>query len=41
MKEGINRLKVVLTEKGKTNKLLAGQLGKDPAIVSKLCANSS
>ena len=41
MKEGINRLKVVLAEKGKTNKWLAEQLGKDPATVSKWCTNSS
>lgn len=41
MKEGINRLKVVLAEKGKTNKWLAEKLGKDPATVSKWCTNSS
>ena len=37
----INRLKVVLVEKKKTSKWLAGQLGKDPATVSKWCTNSS
>lgn len=37
----INRIKVVLVEKKKTNKWLAEQLGKDPATVSKWCANSS
>ena len=30
----INRLKVVLVEKGKTGKLLAEQVGKNEAIVS-------
>ena len=37
----INRIKVVLVEKKKTNKWLAEQLGKDPATVSKWCNNSS
>lgn len=37
----INRLKVVLVERKKTSKWLAGQLGKDPATVSKWCTNSS
>ena len=36
-----NRLKVVLAEKKRTNKLLAEQLGKDPATVSKWCTNSA
>jgi Helix-turn-helix. len=36
----INRLKVVLAEKKRTNKWLADQLGKDPATVSKWCTNS-
>ena len=36
----INRIKVVLVEKKKTNKWLAEQLGKDPATVSKWCTNS-
>ena len=35
----INRLKVVLAEKKRTNKWLAEQLGKDPATVSKWCTN--
>ena len=39
MKEGINRIKVVLVEKGRTNKWLAEQLGRDPATVSKWCTN--
>ena len=34
MKESINRIKVVLADKNKTNKWLAEQLGKDPATVS-------
>ncbi|MDE6696773.1 MAG: helix-turn-helix transcriptional regulator [Muribaculaceae bacterium] len=37
----INRLKVVLAEKRKTNKWLAEQLDKDPATVSKWCTNSA
>lgn len=40
MKEDINRIKVVLAEKKRTNKWLAEQLGKDPATVSKWCTNS-
>ncbi len=35
----INRIKVVLVEKKRTNKWLAEQLGKDPATVSKWCTN--
>lgn len=41
MKEAINRIKVVLADKNKTNKWLAEQLGKDPATVSKWCTNTS
>ena len=37
----LNRLKVVLAEKKKTNKWLAEQLGKDPATISKWCTNST
>ena len=37
----LNRLKVVLAEKKRTNKWLAEQLGKDPATVSKWCTNAS
>lgn len=40
MNKDINRLKVVLAEKKRTNKWLAEQLGKDPATVSKLCTNT-
>lgn len=40
MNKDINRLKVVLAEKKRTNKWLAGQLGKDPATVSKWCTNT-
>ena len=36
----INRLKVVLAEKKRTNKWLADALGKDPATVSKWCTNT-
>jgi len=41
MKEDINRIKVVLADKKKTNKWLAEQLGKDPATVSKWCTNTT
>lgn len=41
MKESINRIKVALADKDKTNKWLAEQLGEDPATVSKWCTNSS
>lgn len=37
----LNRIKVVLVEKKRTNKWLAEQLGKDPATISKWCTNSS
>ena len=40
MDKDINRIKVVLAEKIRTNKWLAEQLGKDPATVSKWCTNS-
>ncbi len=40
-KEDINRIKVVLVEKKRTNKWLAEQLGKDPATVSKWCTNAA
>ena len=41
MTTDLNRIKVVLVEKKKTNKWLAEQLGKDPATVSKWCTNTS
>lgn len=41
MKREINRLKVVLAEKKRTNRWLAAQLGKNEATVSKWCTNSS
>lgn len=37
----INRIKVVLAEKKRTNKWLAEQLGCAPTTVSKWCTNSS
>lgn len=37
----INRIKIVLAEKKRTNKWLAEQLHKDPATVSKWCTNSA
>ena len=36
----LNRLKVMLVEKGKTGKWLAGELGKSNCTVSKWCSNS-
>ena len=39
--EDINRLKVVLAEKKRTNNWLASELGKNPTTVSKWCTNSS
>ena len=40
MSKDINRLKVVLAEKKRTNKWLAEQLGKDPDTISKWCTNT-
>ena len=37
----INRIKVVLVEKKKTNKWLDSELEKDPATVSGWCTNIS
>jgi len=37
----LNRIKVVLADKKRTNKWLAEQLGVDPATVSKWCTNSA
>ena len=37
----LNRLKVILAEKTRTNKWLAEQLGCAPTTVSKWCTNSS
>ena len=37
----LNRLKVILAEKKKTNKWLAEQLGCAPTTVSNWCTNSS
>ena len=36
----INRLKVVLVEKGKTGRWFANELGKSNCTVSKWCSNS-
>jgi transcriptional regulator with XRE-family HTH domain len=38
-KKAINRIKVVLVEQGRTNKWLAGKLGKNAATVSRWCTN--
>ena len=38
-KKSLNRIKVVLAEKDKTNKWLAGQLKKYPTTVSRWCTN--
>lgn len=37
----LNRLKVVLAEKKRTNKWLADRIGKDPATISKWCTNTA
>lgn len=37
----INRIKVMLAEKEKTDKWLAEQVGKDPATISKWCTNTA
>lgn len=37
--KNLNRLKVVLAEKQRTNKWLVERLSKDPATVSKWCTN--
>ena len=39
--EDLNRIKVVLVEKKRTNKWLAEQMGVKPSTVSKWCTNSS
>ena len=39
--QDINRLKLVLVEKKRTNKWLSEQLGSNPSTVSKWCTNSS
>lgn len=41
METDINRLKVVLAEKKRTNKCLCEQLNVNPSTVSKWCTNSS
>lgn len=37
----INRIKIVLIEKKKSNKWLADQIGKDQSTVSKWCTNTT
>jgi len=37
----LNRIKVMLAEKKRTNKWLAEKLGVNPATVSKWCTNAS
>ena len=39
--KNLNRIKVVLADKQRTNKWLAEQLGKDKTTISKWCRNSS
>ena len=39
--EDVNRIKLVLVEKKRTNKWLAEQLGVDPSTFSKWCTNTS
>ena len=37
----LNRIQIALVEQGKTAKWLAGELGKDPAVISKWCTNTT
>ena len=39
--KNLNHIKVMLAEKGKTNKWLAEKLGRDQATISKWCTNSA
>ena len=41
MERNINRIKVVLVDKRKTNKWLSEQLGVAPTTVSKWCTNAA
>ena len=41
MAKDINRIKVMLVEKKRSNKWFSERLGKDPATVSKWCTNTS
>ena len=41
MEQRINRIKVVLAEKQRTNKWLAENLGKEYSTVSKWCTNTA
>ena len=37
----VNRIKIVLVEKKRTNKWLSEQLGMNPSTISKWCTNTS
>ncbi len=39
--KALNRIKVVLAEKGRSNKWLAAELGKGQATISKWCTNAA
>lgn len=39
--EDVNRIKIVLVEKKRTNKWLSKQLGMNPSTISKWCTNTS
>ncbi len=39
--EDLNRIKIVLCEKKRTSKWLAGQMNVNPSTVSKWCTNTS
>ena len=41
MRQRINRIKVVLAEKQRTNKWLAENLGKEYSTISKWCTNTA
>ncbi len=40
-KKSINRIKVVLAEQDKTNRWLAGAIGKNEATISRWCSNKA
>lgn len=40
-KKSLNRIKVVLAVKGRTNKWLSGKIKKTPVTISKWCSNTS
>lgn len=41
MDNKLNKIKVILAERGKTNKWLSEQIGRNPATFSKWCSNTT